>query len=253
MELFLKDKVALVTGTSKKRGNGRAIALTLSGEGCHVACVDWDIEGAKSIAEEIKGLGRKSIAVKVDQSDQKQVRDAVQIIAKELGPVDILVNNAAVGSLGMITKPQLLDWEKVLDIDLSGPFYWMRETMASMMDRKWGRIINISSMAGVMGGFGQCSYSASKGGLISLTKTAALEGARDNVTANAVSLGSIATDMFDQIRPDMRERIVNCSAMRRAGDPQDVGDIVAFLASGRAKYITGANVIVDGGMSLFVY
>jgi 3-oxoacyl-[acyl-carrier protein] reductase len=253
MELLLGNKVALVTGTSKKRGNGRAIALTLAGEGCHVACVDWDIEGAKAIAEEIKGLGRKSIAVKVDQSDQQQVRDAVQTIVKELGPVDILVNNAAVGSLGMITKPQLLDWEKALAIDLSGPFYWMRETMASMIDRKWGRIINISSMAGVMGGFGQCSYSAGKGGLISLTKTAALEGARDNVTANAVSLGSIATDMFDQIRPDMRERIVNCCAMRRAGDPQDVGDIVAFLASDRAKYITGANVIVDGGMSLFVY
>ncbi len=253
MDLFLKDKVALVTGTGKQRGNGRHIALTLAVEGCHVACVDWDFEGARSVAGEIQNMGLKSLAIKVDQSDPQQVSDAVKTINGELGQVDILVNNAAVGTLGTIIKPQLPDWEKALSIDLSGPFYWTRETMGSMLERKWGRIINISSMSGVLGSFGQCGYSASKGGLIALTKTAALEGARHNVTANAVSLGSIATELFDQIRPDMQERILNSCAMQKPGQPQDVGNIVAFLASDRAAYITGANIIVDGGMNLFVY
>lgn len=253
MDLFLKDKVALVTGTGKQRGNGRHIALTLAAEGCHVACADWDFEGARSVAGEIQKMGRKSLAVKVDQSDPQQVSDAVKAINGELGPVDILVNNAAVGTLGTIIQPQLPDWEKALAIDLSGPFYWTKETMGSMLERKWGRIINISSMSGVLGSFGQSGYSASKGGLIALTKTAALEGARHNVTANSVSLGSIATELFDQIRADMQERILNSCAMRKPGQPQDVGNIVAFLASDRAAYITGANIIMDGGMNLFVY
>jgi 3-oxoacyl-[acyl-carrier protein] reductase len=253
MDLFLKDKVAVVTGTSKPRGNGHAIAITLAEEGCSIACVDIDVEGAQSIAEEIKKMGRKSIAIKVDQGDPAVVKEAVAAIKKSLGSIDILVNNAAVPSLGRINKEQMVPWETVVNIDLSGPFYWMRETFDMMCEKKWGRIINISSMAGVLGGFGQCSYSASKGGLVSLTKTAALEGARYGITANAVSLGTIATDMYDLVDPAMKERLSVRSAMRRAGDPQDVGNIVAFLASDRANYITGANVIVDGGMDLFVY
>jgi 3-oxoacyl-[acyl-carrier protein] reductase len=253
LDLFLKDKIALVTGTARRDGNGRAIALTLALEGCNVACVDCDIEGAKTIAAEIRGLGRKAAAFQVDQSDQQQVSDAVKMITAELGLVDILVNNAAVPSLGMINGKQAIEWEKVLSIDLSGPFYWIRSTMTSMLERKWGRIINISSMAGKLGAFGQCSYSASKGGLVSLTKTTALEGARSGVTANSISLGSINTGLFAQIRPDMQKRILNSCAMRKPGTPQDVGNIVAFLASDRASYITGANIIVDGGMDLFVY
>jgi 3-oxoacyl-[acyl-carrier protein] reductase len=253
LDLFLKDKVALVTGAARSDGNGKAIALTLALEGCHVACADCEIDGARSIAAEIRALGRKAAAFKVDQGDPQQVDATVKLITDELGPVDILVNNAAVASLGLIDGQQALEWEKVLSIDLSGPFYWIRATMTSMRDRTWGRIISISSMAGELGAFGQCSYSASKGGIVSLTKTAALEGARSGVTANAVSLGSIDTGLFAQIRPDMRERILNSCAMRKPGTPQDVGNIVAFLASDRASYITGANIIVDGGMNLFVY
>ena len=253
MDLFLKDKVAVVTGASKQRGNGRAIAITLAGEGCDIACVDVDIEGARKIADEIKGMGRKAVAVSTDQSDPARVKEGVKEVIKGLGKIDILVNNAGVPSLGKIGKGQMPPWETVVAIDLSGPYYWINETFGMMCERKWGRIINISSMAGVLGSFGQCSYAASKGGLVSLAKTAALEGARHGVTANTVSLGTIATDMYDMINPEMKERLSVRAAVRRPGTPQDVGNIVAFLASERANYITGANIIVDGGMDLFVY
>lgn len=253
MELNLKGRVALVTGAAKQHGNGRAIALTLAEEGADVACADIDIDNARSVAEEIKGMGRRSIAVKVDQTAPEQVKAAVAKIGEELGPIDILVNNAAVSSVGLISKEQTPPWEKVISIDLSGPYYWTREVFDSMAERKWGRIINISSLAGELGGFGQCGYSASKGGIVSLAKTAALEGARYGITANAVTLGTIATDMFDTIRPDMQERLIKRTPMRKLGEPQDVANIVAFLASDRAKFITGANIIADGGFSLFVF
>lgn len=253
MDLDLREKVAVVTGAARKRGNGRAIALTLAEEGADIACADINIEGAESVAEEIRAMGRKSIAVQVDQSDPEQVKIAVAKITQGLGPIDILVNNAGVGSIGLLGKEQVIAWEKVIEVNLSAPYYWIREVFDSMVERKWGRIINISSMAGELGGFGQCSYSASKGGIVSLAKTAALEGARAGVTANAVTLGSIATDLFDGIRPDMQQRIINRSAMRKVGEPQDVANVVVFLASDRAKYITGANIIIDGGLNLFVY
>jgi len=253
MDLNLKGKVAVVTGAARQRGNGRAIALTLAEEGADIACADIDAEGAGTVAEEINGMGRKSIAVKVDQSDSEQVKAAVAQISEELGPIDILVNNAAVPSLGRLSKEQRPPWETVISIDLSGPYYWIREVFDSMAERKWGRIINISSLAGELGGFGQCGYSASKGALVSLAKTAALEGARAGITANTVTLGTIATDMFDMIRPDMQERLINATPMRKLGEPQDIANTVAFLASDRAGFITGANIIADGGFSLFIF
>ncbi len=253
MDLELKGKTALVTGAANKRGNGRAIALALAQEGTDIACVDINLVLARSVAEEIKELGRRSIAVGVDQSDAAAVRSAVAKIREELGPVDILVNNAAVATIGLLHQQQLTPWEDVIGIDLSGPYYWIRECMGSMIERKWGRIINISSLTGEFGGYGQCSYSASKGALVSLAKTAALEGARYNITANAITLGMIATDMSDLIRPDMKERLIKRTPQRKFGEPQDVGGIVAFLASEKARFITGANIIADGGFSLFVY
>lgn len=253
MDLNLKGKVAVVTGAARQRGNGRAIALTLAEEGADIACADIDAEGAGAVAEEIRGMGRRSVAVKVDQSDPEQVKAAVAQIGKELGPIDILVNNAAVPSLGRLSKEQRPPWETVISIDLSGPYYWIREVFDSMAERKWGRIINISSLAGELGGFGQCGYSASKGALVSLAKTAALEGARAGITANTVTLGTIATDMFDMIRPDMQERLINATPMRKLGEPQDVANTVTFLASDRARFITGANIIADGGFSLFIF
>lgn len=253
MDLELKGKIAVVTGAAKKRGNGRAIALSLAQEGADIVCADIDLPLAESVSKEIIAMGRRSIAVKVDQSDPEAVKSAVAKIRKDMGPVDILVNNAGIGTAGLLHKEQNPSWEKIVSIDLSGPYYWMRECMGDMIERQWGRIINISSLAGELGGMGQCSYSSSKGALVSLAKTAALEGARFNITANAVTLGVIATDMNDEIRPDMRERLIKRTPQRKFGDPQDVAAIVTFLASDKAKFITGANIIADGGFSLFVY
>jgi len=253
MDLELNDKVALVTGAAKKRGNGRAIAIALTREGAAVACADIDLPSAEMVAAEIKEMGGRSVAVKVDQSDPVAVRLAVAAVQRELGDVDILVNNAAVASLGLLHQEQIVPWEKVISVDLSGPYYWIRECMGPMIKRNWGRIINVSSLTGEFGGYGQCSYSSSKGALISLARTAALEGARYNITANAVTLGVIATDMSDLIRPDMRDRLMKRTPQRRFGEPEDVANIVTFLASEKARFITGANIIADGGFSLFVY
>lgn len=254
MDLALMGKVALVTGTASARGIGRAIALQLAEEGADVACVDINLEGAQSVAGEMKAVGRRSVALKVDQGDYKQVKAAVAKIGRELGAIDVLVNNAALlGNTAFLSKMEPAAWDREINVNLSGPYYWVREVFDSMAGRGWGRIISISSMAGGMGSFGLSGYASSKGGLVSLTKTVALEGARVGITANAVSLGVIATDSYYQIRADLRERIRKRVALETPGDVQDVASIVAFLASERAKYITGANIVVDGGLGLFVY
>jgi 3-oxoacyl-[acyl-carrier protein] reductase len=253
MELGLKGKVAIVTGTGRKGALGEAIALELAKEGADIACVDIVIEGAEAIAKEIKDLGRRSIAIKVDQGEQQQVKDAVAKINAELGPVGILVNNAALmGPFGRIERMELNDWQRMVHINLDGAYYWIREVWNTMVEKNWGRIINISSIAGVMGGFGQVNYSASKAGVIALAKTAALEGARKGITANAVTLGVVATGQAAETG-EAAERLKARIAQRRFGEPADVAAMVAFLASDRAGYITGQDIHVMGGMDLFTY
>ncbi len=253
MELGLKEKVAIVTGTGRQGALGEAIALELAREGADVACVDIVIEGAEAIAKEIRDTGRRSIAVKVDQSDAQQVKDAVAKISAELGPVDILVNNAALmGPFGRIERMDLKDWQRMVRVNLDGAYYWIREVWNTMVEKNWGRIINISSIAGVMGGFGQVNYSASKAGVIALAKTAALEGARKGITANAVTLGVVATGQSAETG-EAAERLKARIALRRFGEPTDVAAMVAFLASDRAGYITGQDIHVMGGMDLFTY
>jgi 3-oxoacyl-[acyl-carrier protein] reductase len=253
MELGLKGKVAIVTGTGRKGALGEAIALELAREGADIACVDIVVEGAEAIAKEIKDMKRRSIAVKVDQSEPQQVKDAVAKINAELGPVGILVNNAALmGPFGRIERMDLKDWQKMLRVNLDGAYYWIREVWSTMVEKKWGRIINIASIAGVMGGFGQANYSASKAGVIALAKTAALEGARNGITANAVTLGVVATGQSAETG-EAAERLKARIAQRRFGEPADVAAMVAFLCSDRAGYITGQDIHVMGGMDLFTY
>jgi len=254
MDFGLKGKTALVTGTALPHGIGRAIAVALAEEGVNMACADINGEGAEASAKAMKGIGVRAIALEVDQGSYEQVREAVEKAQRELGHIDILVNNAALlGAFALNYELDVSTWNKEININLSGPYYWVREVFNSMMKRNWGRIITISSIVGIMGGFGQSSYASSKGALVSFMKTVALEGAKYGITANAVSPGCIATDTFSVIDPGTKERIRQKIAMRKFGEPGDIGGVVAFLASERARYITGANIVVDGGAELYIF
>ncbi|MFC2012050.1 SDR family NAD(P)-dependent oxidoreductase [Chloroflexota bacterium] len=253
MDLGLKGKVAIVTGTGRKGAIGEAIALALAKEGADIACVDIMIEGAEAIAKEVAELGVKVKAYKVDQSDLGQVRDAVVKINKELGTVSILVNNAAMmDPFGRIEKIEIEQWQRMQNINLNGSYYWVREVWNTMTENNYGRIINISSIAAVMGGFGQVNYSTSKAGVIALAKTAALEGARKGITANAISLGVVSSGQPME-ETETGQRIKSKIAMREFGKPADVANLCAYLASDKAGYITGQDIHVMGGLDLFTY
>ena len=249
----MEEKICFVSGAARGRGNGRSIALRLAKKGADVAVADIRYEEAKSVADEIKNLGRKAIAIRMDVSIYDEVTAGFDQIKKELGDVDILVNNAAImTNFATISNMKKEAWTKEIAVNLTGAFYCVKQVFDTMVAKKWGRIINISSVAGTLGGYGQSSYSASKAGLIGLTKTIALEGARFGITANAVTLGIIGTDAFYDLAEKARTSIINRVPMRKEGSPEDVASMVAFLASDEAKYINGANVMLTGGLDLFV-
>ena len=251
---MLVGKLALVTGCARGRSNGRAIALSLAKAGANVAVADILIDQSEQVAKEIRDLGRSAVAVKMDIGNYDEVQIGFQRVVHELGSIDILVNNAAITTnFGTIKKMDPSAWDKEISVNLSGAFYCIKQVFQSMADKKWGRIISISSIAGIMGGHGQCSYSASKAGLIGLMKTVALEGARYGITANTVTLGAIGTDAFHNLPDDARKNIISRIALKKEGDPEDVGSIVTYLSSDGAKYITGANILVTGGADLIVF
>ena len=274
LEIDLSGRIALVTGGS--RGLGRADALTLARAGADVVVADILVESDSSAADrygplaqaaaaqglvqteataaEIEQLGRRSLALKCDVTDAQQVEETVTRTVDELGSVDILVNNA--GTLDHLAQlenqsPEL--WERDVRVNLTGAFTCSRAVWPHMRERGWGRIVNMASVAGTLGGFGQASYSTTKAGLIGLTKTLALEGARHGITANAIVPGIIGTEAFDFGNPDMNERMVKRTALRRTGEPQDVANAIAFLCSDLAGYITGIELNVSGGIELFTF
>lgn len=252
--MSIEGKVAMVTGGSG--GLGRVHCLSLARAGCNIAVIGHSHpEKAEAVVEEVQATGRKALAVKMDVADMDEVQAGVNKIRKELGPVDILVNNAAFGILRAVTlvKTDKKDWDRDLSVNLTGAFNTIKCCMPDMMERGWGRIINISSIAGTMGGFGQCSYATTKAGLIGLTKTVALEGARKGVTCNAIVLGVFDGGSFFEVTPEFRERIIKRIALRRAGNPQELGNMVVFLASEESSYLTGEAIEVSGGASLFTF
>jgi 3-oxoacyl-[acyl-carrier protein] reductase len=252
--MSIKGKTALVTGGSG--GLGRVHCLSLARAGCKVAVAGLSHIGkAEEVANEIRAAGGQALAVKMDVSNLAEVQSGVKKIEEGLGPVDILVNNAASGIVRAVTLPKMTsaDWERDLAVNLTGPFNTIKTCLPGMQERGWGRIINISSIAGTMGGAGQCSYAATKAGLIGLTKTAALEGARKGVTANAIVLGVFDGGSFFQVAPEFQERIVKRMAMRRTGTPQELSNVLVFLASEESSYITGEAIEVSGGASLFTF
>ena len=275
LEIDLSGRVALVTGGS--RGLGRADALTLAGAGADVVIADILVESddsgeaerygplaqaararglvqTEATAEEIRGMGRRALALKCDVTDSNQVGQTVSRAVDELGSVDILVNNAGtLDHVGQIENqvPEL--WERDLRVNLSGAFHCCRAVWPRMKEREWGRIVNMASVAGTLGGFGQASYSTTKAGLLGLTKSLALEGARHGITVNAIVPGIIGTEAFHFGNPEMNERMIMRTAMRRTGEPQDIANAIAFLSSDLASYITGVELNVSGGIELFTF
>jgi 3-oxoacyl-[acyl-carrier protein] reductase len=270
LEIDLSGRVALVTGGS--RGLGRADALTLAQAGADVIVADIQLESETAPAgygalaeaaraqglvyteqtvEEIRELGRRALAVRCDVTDRAQVEAA---LATDLGPPDILVANA--GTLDHIARfeeqsPEL--WERDLRVNLTGVFNCAQVAWPPMAERGWGRIVTMASVAGTLGGFGQASYAATKAGVIGLTKTLALEGARHGITANAIVAGIIGTEAFNFGNQEMNERMVRRTAMRRPGRPEEVASVIAFLCSDLASYVTGAALEVSGGIELFTF
>ncbi len=252
--MSIEGKVAMVTGGSGALG--RMHCLSLAKAGCNIVVTGHThLEKAEAVVEEVRAMGRKGLAVKMDVANLEEVDRGVKQVEKELGPVDILVNNAAFGIVRAVTITQMdkKDWDRDLAVNLTGAFNTIKCCMPGMMERGWGRIINISSIAGTMGGMGQCSYAATKAGLIGLTKTVALEGARKGVTSNAVVLGVFDGGSFYEVAEPFRERIIKRLALRRSGKPQELSNVVVFLASEESSYLTGEAIEVSGGASLFTF
>ncbi len=241
----LHGAVALVTGGS--RGIGRAVAARIVESGGRVAIVGRDGAAAANAAEELGGVDR-AIGLQADVSQGQQVAAVVTETEKQLGPVDILVNNAGLARDGVVVRMSEEQWDTVLDVNLKGAFNTIKAVSRSMMKRRSGRIVNITSVVGLTGNRGQANYAASKAGLIGLTKSVAKELASRNILVNAVAPGFITTEMTDELPEATREALRDQIPLGRLGTPEDVAGVVVFLSSPLADYITGQVVVVDGGM-----
>ena len=245
--MLLEGKTALVTGAS--RGIGRAIALRLAAEGADVAV---NFAGSAAKAEEVKNaiieMGRKAIAIQADVKDASSVASMVEEVKKTFGRIDILVNNAGVTRDGLLMIMKDEDWETVIDTNLRGVFQCTKAVSKIMMKQRYGRIVNMASVVGLVGNAGQANYAASKAGVIGFSKSVARELASRGITVNMVAPGCIDTDMTAVLSDKVREAMLADIPLARVGKPEDVANAVAFLVSDEAAYITGQVINVDGGM-----
>lgn len=243
----LKDKTAIVTGGS--RGIGEAIANRLAEEGARVAvCSSRSLDSAQAVAETIENRGGSALALQADVSNATDVGGLFKNVLDRWGGVDILVNNAGITRDGLLMRLKPGDWDAVLNVNLKGAFLCMQAAVRPMMRARSGRIINISSVTGLIGNPGQAGYTAAKSGLIGLTKTAAKELASRGITANVVAPGYIPTEMTEKLPEQLKEKILEQVPLGTPGTPEDIAAAVAFLASADAAYITGQVLVVDGGM-----
>ncbi|WP_164667967.1 SDR family NAD(P)-dependent oxidoreductase [Virgibacillus doumboii] len=274
---MLDGKVAVVTGAS--RGLGLADALALAEAGADVVITDILIESdeqneqeaerfgpiaqvmqstnvmyADQTAREIQAMGRQSFAIKMDVTNREQAKDVFAKVKEEFGRIDILVNNA--GTLDHVSQIENQNddfWERDVNVNLTGAYNCTKAVWPYMKEQEYGRIITMSSVAGTLGGFGQASYSATKGGLLSFTKSMALEGARHGINVNAIVPGIVGTEAFNLGNAKMNERMINRTAFKKPGEPEDIANAITFLVSDKAKYITGVGLNVSGGIELFTF
>ncbi|MEZ0295419.1 MAG: 3-oxoacyl-[acyl-carrier-protein] reductase [Candidatus Methylacidiphilales bacterium] len=244
--MLLENKKAIVTGAS--RGIGQAIALRLARAGADVACVSRSVESVQGTVDAINALGREAWPVAVDVSDGKAVEKAVEDILALMTRVDILVNNAGVTRDTLLARMSENDWDAVLDTNLKGAFHWTKPVSRLLIKQRSGRIINISSVIGLIGNAGQANYAASKAGLIGFTKSIAREFASRGITCNVVCPGFIDTDMTKGLSDDLKKQILSKVPLNRLGEGDDIAAAVEFLCSPGASYITGQALAVDGGM-----
>ena len=240
----LSGKVAIVTGSA--RGIGREIALRLAEAGATV--VVSDVADAGPVAEEIRKLGRKSLAVAADVTSTSDVAGLMEKVIAEYGRVDILVNNAGIARDQLLMRMSDEDWEAVLNVNLKSVFLCTRAVLRPMVKQRWGRIISISSIVGIVGNPGQANYASSKAGVIGFTKTMAREVGSRGITVNAIAPGFIVSRMTDQLSEEQKGEMLKRIPLGFLGTPRDVAEAVAFLASEEARYITGQVLGVDGGL-----
>lgn len=247
----LADKAAVVTGGG--RGMGRAVAMAFAREGADVLVNYLSNEtAAQEVAAQVERLGRRSKAVKADVAQKAEAEGLIKTCVDEFGKIDILVNNAGFTRPAMLRKMTEDQWDQVLGVHLKGVFFCSQAAANAMAEQKSGKIINVTSVAGLVGTVGQINYSAAKGGILSFTKSAARELARYNICVNVISLGILATEMTEKIRTDEKLKAIYLGRilMDRFGDPDEIAPSFVFLASDEANYITGQLLCVDGGYGL---
>jgi len=242
----LENKVALVTGAA--RGIGQAIALQLASDGADLALCDVKTEWLEETAAKVKALGRRAETYAMDVADGTAVTNAVAKVVADFGQIDVLVNNAGITRDTLLIRMTEEDWDAVLDINLKGSFLVTKAVAKFMMKKRTGAIVNIASVVGIMGNAGQANYTASKAGLIALTKTSAKELGSRNIRVNAVAPGFIRTAMTDELSEQAKDAMLSLVPLKRPGEPEDVAKAVAFLACDNSAYVNGQVLTVCGGM-----
>jgi 3-oxoacyl-[acyl-carrier protein] reductase len=242
----MSNRTALVTGAS--RGIGRACAQALAAAGHRVILAARSLDKLQELEQELKSGGAEALVLEIDLSDIQSITTSITKISKEVGRIDILINNAGITKDGLAVRMKQPDWQVVIDTNLSGAFYAIQQVLPGMMRERWGRVVNISSVVGEMGNPGQANYVASKAGLIGLTKSLAQEVGSRNITVNAIAPGFIETDMTHVLSEELKAKMLAQTPLRRMGTPLDIANAVRFLVSDEASFITGHVLDVNGGI-----